>query len=319
MTTSTLTTRHLAHFRGRRVRGTLARLGFALLSVWGAATIVFVITRLSGDPARLMSPAGAGQDQIDATSRYFGLDESIVAQYASYLGGLLHGSFGESFYWRQDAGSVVFGHLLATLELAVVSFILTLLVAVPAAVLAAHRVGGWVDRLLTGAAGIGIAVPQFWLGPLLIIGFAVNLKMVPASGGGGPAHYVLPVATLAAVQIAILFILARAALAKQLHETYVEQARAKGARGARVMIVHVLPNAGLEILTVSGLVLANLIAGDIIVESVFAWPGIGQLLTSSVMEYDFPVIQALTLIYSVAFIGILLVVDSLYRVIDPRT
>jgi peptide/nickel transport system permease protein len=303
----------------RRVSWTLARrVGVAVLSIWGVGTIVFFVTRLTGDPIRLMSPPGATEQQIDSTRHYFGLDRPLYDQYWSYLRGLVHFDFGQSFFWNQGAASVVFGHFAPTIILAVISFGVTVAVALPAALVAAHRQGGWLDRIFTVLASFGIAVPQFWLGPLLIIVFAVTFRVLPASGNSGLSHYVLPVITLSAVQVAILFVLARAAMAKELRRPYIDEARSKGVRGRRLMLSHVAPNAGLELLTLTGLVLANLIAGDILVENVFAWPGIGQLLVSSVQEFDFPVIEAITLIYSAVFIGILFVVDSLYRIVDPR-
>jgi peptide/nickel transport system permease protein len=308
---------------GRRRRqlavSIVARLLAGLVSVWGVSTIVFLVTRLTGDPVRLMSPPGAPPSQLQATARFFGLDQPVPVQYARFLAGLTHLDLGESYYWRQPTAEVVFTHLPATLELAALSFGVTLGLALPAALAAAHREGGLLDRALTAVAGVGVAIPQFWLGPLLIIAFAVSLHALPASGRGGIRSYVLPVATLAAVQVSILFVLARSALARELRAPYADLARAKGAGSARLMLVHVLPNAGLQVLTLAGLILANLIAGDVIVEAVFAWPGIGQLFISSVGELDFPVIQAITLVYSVAFIGILIVVDALYRLIDPRT
>ena len=294
------------------------RLLVGLVSVWGVATIVFVVTRLTGDPVRLMSPPGAPQEQLNATAHFFGLDRPLIVQYAGFLWGLSQLDFGESYYWRQNAFHVVIGHLGPTLLLALASFLVTLALALPAALLAAHREGGLLDRALTGLASLGIAVPQFWLGPLLILTFAVSLRLFPASGNSDLPSYVLPVAGLSSVQIAILFILARAAFARELRASYVDEARAKGAGARRLMLAHVFPNAGLHIMTLAGLILANLIAGDIIIETVFAWPGIGQLFISSVQEFDFPVIQAITLIYSTVFVGILILVDGLYRVVDPR-
>ena len=303
----------------RRFSWTLVRrLGVALLSIWGVGTIVFFITRLTGNPIRLMAPPGASSQQIAATERFFGLNRPLYEQYWTYLRGLVHLDFGQSYFWNQPAASVVFSHFGPTIILALISFGVTIVIALPAALVAAHREGGWLDRVFTVLASFGIAVPQFWLGPLLIIVFAVTLHFLPASGNNGVGHYILPVITLSAVQVAILFVLARAAMAKELRRPYIDEARSKGVRGRRLMLSHVAPNAGLELLTLTGLVLANLIAGDIIVENVFAWPGIGQLLTSSVQEFDFPVIEAITLVYSIVFIGILFVVDTLYRIVDPR-
>ena len=308
----------LSTHRWRRYRALLMRVVVALVSIWGVSTIVFVITRLTGNPVRLMLPPGAPPSQIAATTKYFGLNRPVIDQYFTFLKGLAHLQFGVSYYWDRSASSVVFSHIGPTLELAGLSFALTLIIALPFAAIAAYGEAGLLDRALTALASLGIAVPQFWLGPLLIITFSVTFRLLPVSGNNGALHYVLPVATLSAATIAVLFVIARAALWKELGSPYVDEARSKGVGPARLMISHVAPNAGLSLLTVAGLILANLIAGDILVENIFAWPGIGQLMINAVGEFDFPVIQAIVLIYSVVFIGILFIVDSLYQVIDPR-
>jgi peptide/nickel transport system permease protein len=304
--------------RWRRWRAHLIRVVVALVSIWGVSTIVFIITRATGNPVRLMLPPGAPASQLAATTKFFGLNRPLIDQYFTFLKGLVHLDFGISYYSQTSARSVVFGHIGTTLELAGLSFAVTLVIALPFAAIAAYHEAGRLDRVFTAVASLGIAVPQFWLGPLLIIVFAVKFRVLPVSGNDGILHYVLPVATLSALTIAVLFVVARAALWKELRSPYVDEARAKGLGPARLMISHIAPNAGLSLLTVGGLILANLIAGDILVENIFAWPGIGQLMIIAVGQFDFPVIQAIVLIYSVVFIGILFIVDSLYQLIDPR-
>lgn len=305
--------------RFRRTKYILTRLIAAVISIWGAATIVFFLTRLTGDPVTLMSPPGADQAQLDATAKFFGLDRPLIVQYLDYLKDFVTLHFGDSYYQRQPAGAVVGDAVGPTLMLAGLAFLLTVIVAVPLAMLATKKAGKLTDRMLTSGASVGISVPDFWLGPLLILLFAGTLGWLDGTQMTGPSSFILPVITLSASQIAILFILARAALVKQRRQSYVYTARAKGASERRILIKHVMPNAGLEVLTVMGLILANLIASNIVVETVFAWPGLGQLLVTSMSNYDFPIIQLLTLIYATAFVVILLVVDALYRLIDPRT
>ncbi|WP_166741711.1 ABC transporter permease [Cumulibacter soli] len=302
----------------RRTKFIGVRLVAAMVSIWGAATIVFFLTRLTGDPVSLMSPPGADPAQLDATAKFFGLDRPLIIQYFDYLKDLATFSFGESYYQRQPAGAVVANAVGPTLMLAGISFLVTLAVAIPAAMLATRKAGKRTDKLLTSSASVGISVPDFWLGPLLILLFAGTLRWVDGTQMTGPSSFILPVITQSTTQISILFVLARAALVKQRNESYVYTARAKGASERRILLRHVMPNGSLEILTVMGLILANLIASNIVVEMVFAWPGLGQLLVTSMSNYDFPIIQLLTLIYASAFVVILLVVDALYRLIDPR-
>lgn len=303
----------------RRTKFIVTRIFAAVVSIWGAATIVFFLTRLTGDPVSLMSPPGAGQAQLDATAKFFGLDRPLLEQYVVYLKDMTTFNFGESYYQRRPALDVVGQAVGPTLMLAGISFLFTIAIAIPLAMMATRNAGRFTDRFLTSGASVGISVPDFWLGPLLIMLFAGTLQWVDGTQMTGPSSFILPVITLSAAQIAILFILARAALVKQRQQSYVYTAMAKGADDKRVMIKHILPNAGLEVLTVMGLILANLIASNIIVETVFAWPGLGQLLVTSMGNYDFPIIQLLTLIYATAFVVILLIVDALYRLIDPRT
>jgi peptide/nickel transport system permease protein len=296
----------------------LARLGAAALSILGAITIVFVLTRLTGDPAELMSPPGAPQSQIDATREQLGLDRPLVIQYVDYLTDALRGDFGESYFWRQDAMEVVLDALPSTLLLAVSATVLAVTFGVSLGMLAAFRHRRPSDRVLSAGAMVGQSIPSFWLGPVLILLFAVQWQLVPASGQEGWRSLILPAFTLASFQLAMLFRMTRASALEVLGQDVVRLARAKGAGELRVAGSHVLRAAALPILTLSGLALATLIGGSVIAESIFSWPGIGNLMIKAVETRDFPVVQAVALVFAVGFVLINTIVDLLYLAIDPR-
>jgi len=296
----------------------LARVGAGLLSILGAVTLVFILTRLTGDPAELMSPPGAPQSQIDATREQLGLDDPIVVQYLQFIGDAVHGDFGESYFWRDDAMSVVLDALPSTLLLATAATLFAVVVGVSFGMLAAFRHRKSVDRVLSAGAMIGQSMPSFWLGPVLILLFAVKWQLVPASGREGWRSIILPMLTLASFQVAMLFRMTRASALDLLGQDIVRLARAKGAGEVRVARSHVLRAAALPILTLSGLALATLIGGSVIAESIFSWPGIGNLMIRAVEARDFPVVQAVALVFAVGFVTINTIVDLLYLVIDPR-
>jgi peptide/nickel transport system permease protein len=296
----------------------LARVGAGLLSILGAITMVFILSRLTGDPAELMSPPGAPQQQIDATRAQLGLDDPLIEQYLRYIGNAIQGDFGQSYFWRDDAMSVVLAALPSTLILATAATTFAVVVGVSLGMLAAFRHRGVIDRALSVGAMIGQSMPSFWLGPMLILIFAVKLQLVPASGREGWSSLILPMLTLASFQLAMLYRMTRASALDLLGQDVVRLARAKGARESRVARSHVLRAAALPILTLSGLALATLIGGSVIAESIFSWPGIGNLMIRAVEARDFPVVQAVALVFAIGFVAINTVVDLLYLVIDPR-
>jgi peptide/nickel transport system permease protein len=300
---------------GRRL---LVALGTALISVVGALTIIFILVRLSGDPAELMAPPGAPQEQIDQTREQLGLSDPIVTQYGRFLGDAARGDLGESYYWRTSALGLVRDHLGATLELAFMSAAFAVVVGVPLGLLAAFRQGGVLDRLLGVGAMVGQAVPAFWMAPVLILLVSVHLGWLPSGGRAGWTSYILPVVSLAAFQLAVLFRITRAAALEQLGQDHVRLVRAKGAGRLRLARSHVLPGTALPVMTIAGLALASLIGGSVIVETIFSWPGIGNLMIQAVEERDFPVVQAVALVFALAFITINTVVDLLYLAVDPR-
>lgn len=300
------------------VRELLIRIATGVLSVLGAVTLIFVLTRVTGDPAVLMSPPGASEEQIDATRELLGLDDPLPKQYLSFLGDAAQGDLGQSYYWRQDVAQMIGERIGATAKLAVAALALAFLVGVPAGLLAAFYRARLLDRALVSGAMLGQAIPSFWLAPVLVLIFAVELRLLPVSGMGGFDSYILPTITLASFQLAVLFRITRAAALEALSQDYVKLARAKGAGQLRIAAAHVAPGTLLPVMTVAGLALANLIGGSVITEVIFSWPGIGNLMVQAVQTRDFPLVQGIALLFAVGYVVINTTVDLLYRVADPR-
>jgi ABC-type dipeptide/oligopeptide/nickel transport system permease component len=239
-------------------------------------------------------------------------------QYAVYLGQLLRGDLGDSFKTRRPALAAVLERLPLTLELGVTAFLVSLLIAVPVGVVTAVKRDTPVDALGKVLALLGQSLPTFWLGLMLILLFAVTLGWLPASGTGGPAHLVLPSITLGWFTVAGIMRLVRSAMLDTLGQEYVVTARAKGVAERRVVWKHALRNALIPPLTYAGVVFVGLLAGAVVTETVFAWPGVGQLVVESIAFRDFPVVQAILLLFGVMYVGMNLVIDLLYVWIDPR-
>jgi peptide/nickel transport system permease protein len=294
-------------------------IGTALLSLLGALTIIFILVRLSGDPAELMSPPGAPQEQIDQTRAQLGLDKPLIVQYKNFISDALHGDMGESYFWRTDALELVRAHIGPTLALAFAAAAFAVVLGVPLGLIAAFHSGAPIDRGLGVGAMLGQAIPSFWMAPVLVLIVSVRLGWTPTSGmGDGIRSYILPVIALGSFQLAVLFRITRAASLEALGQDHIRLVRAKGATNMRIAFSHVLPGTALPLMTVAGLALAGLIGGSVVVERIFAWPGIGNLMIQAVEERDFPVVQAIALVYAIAFIGLNTIVDLLYIVADPR-
>lgn len=294
------------------------RVAFGLVSVIGALTIVFVISRLTGDPAVLMSPPGAPAEQIERTRVQLGLDQSILVQYVDFLSNAVRGGFGQSYYWREDVMALVGRHLQPTLVLAGSALIYALVIGISLGLVAAFRRGRPTDRILVGGAMLGQGVPSFWLGPVLILVFAVYLGWLPATGWQDGMSLVLPTIALGSFQLAVFFRMTRAAALDALGQDFVRLVRAKGVGDLRVALFHVLPNTALPLMTIAGLALGALVGGSVIVETIFSWPGIGNLMIRAVLTRDFPVVQAIALLFAIGYVVINTVIDILYVVVDPR-
>ncbi|MEU8222135.1 nickel ABC transporter permease [Kribbella sp. NPDC048915] len=295
------------------------RLFFSLFVLWGAVTIVFVVLRLvPGDPAYIMLGPDADQAQVDALRAQLGLDQPLIQQYATYLANVVHLDFGESFRLNADSMSLVLQRVPATIQLATTALLLSLLIGLPLGVVAALRAHSWVDRTISVFSLMGQSTPSFWLGIVLILVFARGLKVLPSAGSGTWSHLVLPTITLALPFLAILVRLTRSGLLEVVHEGYVQTARAKGLGEGIVILVHALRNALIPIVTVVGLQFGALLGGTVIVETVFAWPGVGRLLIDSIGRRDYGVVQASILLVATIFVVINLLVDLLYGFLDPR-
>jgi peptide/nickel transport system permease protein len=291
----------------------------SLITIVAASVIVFLMVRLApGDPARLMLGPTATNVQVEALREQLGLNLAFHEQYLRYVGGILHGDFGQSIRAQRPALDYVLERLPASLELAGVSFLLSIVIGIPVGVLSAAQPNSLFDSLARVIAFLAQATPGFWLGLMLISVFAVQLRWLPPSGRGGVEHLVMPAVTLGAYLVGFVIRLVRSEMLEVLTTDYVRTARAKGLANWVVLYKHTLRNAALPVTTVLGLQLGVLLSGSVITETVFAWPGIGQLAILAIYNRDYPVVQVIVLLSVVAFVLINLIVDLSYSLIDPR-
>ena len=304
--------RALARFVARRLL-------LLVPTVLGVATLVFLILHLTpGDPVEAMLGETALAADKEALRRALGLDRPWWEQYAAFLAGLARGDLGFSLQSRERVLALVAARYPATLELAVGAVAVAVAAALPLGVVSAWRARSWVDYLSTTFALVAVSMPNFWLGPLLILLFSIELGWLPVSGRGGPAHLVLPALTLGMSMAAILTRMTRAAVLEQLHQDYARTARAKGASELLVLVRHVLRNALTAIVTVVGLQFGALLAGTIITETIFSWPGLGRLLIQAIQMRDYPVVQGCVLTIALSYVLVNLLTDVAYAFIDPR-
>lgn len=296
----------------------IPRLLQSIAVVFVVVSLVFVGSRLIGDPIEAYAAQNATEESIAAQRERLGLLDPLIVQYGNFLWGVVRLDFGESIFTEQPAWDEVMSRLWATVQLSLAAFVLILLIGVPIGVLAAIRRGSIPDLLARLIALVGQAMPNFWLGLLLIFVFAVQLGWLPTSGRGGFSNLVLPAVTLAGFGAAAAMRLTRSGMLEVLSNDYIRTAHAKGLAGRTVILRHALRNALLGLVTVLGIMLAQLLAGSIIVEVVFAWPGVGRLIFRSISLRDFPVIQVGVLVIAVWFVVVNILVDLSYNVLDPR-
>ena len=297
----------------------LRRLLHGVIVVLGVTIIVFVVTRLVGDPVRVMLPMDATVEQQETLRHQLGLDKSIPAQFVDFVGGLSTGHFGESLWQRRPAGTIVLERMPKTLELVFVSMLGAVLVALPLGVTAALRPGRVSDHATVMLSLIGLSVPQFWLGLVLIVVFAVELGWLPTSGSDTPAHLVLPALTLALPAIGRLAMIVRSSMIDELNQPYTKTAIAKGMPRTRIVAVHAMRNAAIPVTTMTGWELIRALAGySVVVEVVFAWPGLGQLAMQAIQRQDIVLLQAIVFTIALLVVVINLIMDLLYKLIDPR-
>lgn len=297
----------------------IPRLGRALVTLWLVVTVVFVVLRFSGDPVRLLLPGDATREQVQALRAELGLDASIPVQYGRFAVQLARGDFGASMRFNQPALELVLSRFPATAQLALVAFAAAAVLGLIIGSLSAFVRGSALDRSAMAVMGFFQAAPSFFLGIMLILMFSVRLGWFPTSGYGTPSQMVLPALTLGALTLASIARITRSSLLDTHRADYIRTARAKGVPERQVWFRHALRNAALPLATMLGLELAQLLTGAVIVETVFAWPGIGRLAIDSVAARDYPVVQAVVLLMASLFIVINLLVDLSYLVLDPRT
>ncbi|WOF23513.1 ABC transporter permease [Microbacterium betulae] len=295
------------------------RFALALATLFAVVTIAFALGRATGEPAALLLPDNATAEDVAALNAALGFDRPLVVQYVSSLGGLFAGDFGDSYRLREPALGLVLERIPATFELAFWSFAAGLALALVVA-LAIQLTGSRALRAIAGWAGaLRQSVPDFFFGLLLVLVFAVMLGALPSLGRTSPASLVLPVVTLATGQFVMYLRLLDAALSEQAAQDYVRTAFAQGQRRSSILLTQMLPNALLPVLGMAGLNLGGLLGGTVVVEVVFAWPGLGQLLTDAVSQRDFPIVQAGLLFVALMFVVVNTLVDVVVSRIDPRT
>jgi peptide/nickel transport system permease protein len=285
----------------------------------GVATLVFSLIHLvPGDPAQAMLGEGATPQDVSALRSKLGLDLPLPIQYGRFMWGLTRGDLGTSLRTGRPVAASIAERMPATFELALASMLVAVLLAVPLGVLAAVRHGTAVDHAAMAAALVGVSMPNFWLGPLLAIVFAVQLGWLPVSGRGTLAHIVLPAVTLGAALCAILARMTRTSLLEELREPYVAAARARGVTTARAVWHHALRNSLAPVVTIIGLQLGSVLTGAIITETIFSWPGVGRLLIQSISFRDYPMVQGCILLIAVTYVAVNVLTDLAYGWLDPR-
>lgn len=295
------------------------RLLLAIPALWLILTMVFLLAHIvPGDPAAQMLGEGARAEDILALRHTLGLDQPIGVQYEKYFVGVLHGNLGESFHFQEPVTTVILDHYPATLELAFVALIVCAAISIPAGILAAAKRASGADHAVGIFTLFGLSLPNFALGPLLMLFFSVRLGWLPVSGRGGVASFVLPAITLGAALAAILTRMVRASVMEELASDYVRTARAKGLSESAVLWRHAFRNALIPTLTIIGLQFGALLAGAIITETIFSWPGIGRLTVQAIEARDFPLLQGCILLIAVTYVVVNLATDFVYALVDPR-
>lgn len=295
-----------------------SRLIQAAVAMFGVLTIVFIVMHLSGDPTLLLVPQGASAEMVDQLRHQLGFDQPIWKQYLDYLGGLAHFDFGMSVVQRIPAIDIVLSRLPYTIMLAAGALVVAVGVGIPVGIIMATRRGGWLERALAAIVLTGQSVPTFLSGILLIFVFAVTLRWLPTSGAGDWRALIMPSIALGGLAMSTFARMARISVLDELGKDYVRAARARGLSLGGVVVRHVLRNAAIPVITIAALEIGNLLAGAVIIETVFAWPGIGQLAIQSIQSRDFLVVQVIVLLISFAYVATSVLADFVYAVVDPR-
>ncbi|HET8965071.1 MAG TPA: ABC transporter permease [Candidatus Acidoferrum sp.] len=300
-------------------RHLIKRFLLTLPALWLVLTLVFLMIHIvPGDPVEQMLGEGAAPGAAAQLRQALELDLPLRVQYGHYLSGLFRGDLGQSFKFQAPVARIIFERYPATLQLAFLALVVCAAIAIPAGVLAAHRRGKPVDRLVGVFTLFGLAIPNFALGPLLILLFSIAIGILPVSGRSGAGSYVLPAATLGAALAAILTRMVRGAMLEELSADYIRTARAKGLGTAAVLFRHGLRNALIPIITILGLQFGTLLAGTIVTETIFSWPGVGRLTVQAISARDYPLLQGCILVISLSYVLVNLLTDVVYSLVDPR-
>jgi len=301
------------------LRYLIRRLLLTIPVLLGVATLVFALIHLvPGDPAQSMLGEGASSEEVAQLRHSLGLDRPLLTQYRTFMVGLVKGDLGSSFRYGTPVTREIRDRLFRTMQLAVAAMGVAILIAIPLGIAAAVFRGTAIDHAAMTLALAGISMPNFWLGPLLAILFAVYLGWLPVSGTGGPANLVLPAVTLGAALAAILARMTRASLLEELRELYVLAARARGLSRLRAVVRHAFRNSLIPVVTIIGLQFGAVLTGTIITETIFAWPGVGRLLIQAINFRDYPLVQGCILFISLTYVMMNLITDLTYGILDPR-
>jgi peptide/nickel transport system permease protein len=299
-------------------RYVLRRLGYSLISLVLLSLTIFLFVRVTGDPAILLVEPGASQSDIEQIRQQLGLDRSLAVQYVTFVTSLVRGDLGQSFYYRSSVLELYLSRLPNSLMLAAVAMAFSLLIGIPSGIVAAVRVNSWWDSAGKLFALLGLSMPSFWIGLIMILFFSVYLGWLPSSGSGTALHLVMPALALGWYFAAAHMRLTRSSMLDVLGTEYVKLARLKGLPEALVISKHAFKNALIPVLTLAGINLVIMVNVAVVVETVFAWPGVGRLLYEGIAFRDFPVVQATVLLGGSMIVIVNLFVDVLYAVIDPR-
>jgi ABC-type dipeptide/oligopeptide/nickel transport system permease component len=289
-----------------------------VLALFALSIIIFLMVRMTGDPALLMLPADAGAERLEEIRHSMGLDKPLVVQYGFFVRDYATFSFGDSLRTKTPVYDEIKDRLPNSLKLVGAAMVIVLLIAVPLGVLSAVYKGTWIDTLATGFAVLGQAVPVFWLGILMIQLFTIKLGWLPSSGMGGLEHYIMPAFALGFFTVAAIQRLLRSSMLEAMDSEYIKLARIKGLSEFKVVWKHALRNSLISVITLGGIYIAILVTLGILVEVVFAWPGMGRLMFQGIVFRDFPIVQAVVLISAAIVIFSSLVVDIAYAYLDPR-
>jgi peptide/nickel transport system permease protein len=301
------------------IRHFLQRLLYTLPALWLILTMVFLMIHIvPGDPVLQMLGQDARVEDVEQLRHTLGLDQPLGVQYVHYLEGLARGDWGRSMRYAAPVRAIVLQRFPATLELSLAALAVCLAIAIPAGVFSARRRGSSADRATSFFTLLGLSVPNFALGPILILLFSIEIGWLPVSGRGGISHLILPAATLGAALAAILTRMVRGSMIEELSSDYVRTARAKGITETSVLFRHAFPNALIPVITIVGLQFGSLLAGTIVTETIFSWPGIGRLAVQAISARDYPLLQGCILIIAVSYVAVNLLTDLIYAAVDPR-